>query len=324
MNYKFFIPIAPSTSTAGRVVAESTPYQPPDFWPTDLKKIQQIARLSRRCFALVTQIANNPAKYCRSHKISSYTFKFLKQSCPEEEAYNLLQKVIEGGEKKLTELNTAKTGKAKKDQKEQLEEALESSQDEADLQEDFGRLRVFDSCPILMEQSSSANKTGNIHRNFYGKAIRDNKDNAGAMSKATHAILKHYSSTPANPHHEDCPAGKDSWCSYNRDVATGETTHCPIQDPLPQGDEHFLAGCVKCLEQNNNECLHHVIWGMAPKEQFISQQEASLVVALGELVFNNGLETTFSKLMRMVNIQVQNSVIEGWNKIDEERISTSN
>ncbi len=31
---KFFIPIAPSTSTAGRAVAESTPYQPPDFWPT--------------------------------------------------------------------------------------------------------------------------------------------------------------------------------------------------------------------------------------------------------------------------------------------------
>lgn len=34
MNNKFFIPIAPSTSTGGRAVAESTPYQPPDFWPT--------------------------------------------------------------------------------------------------------------------------------------------------------------------------------------------------------------------------------------------------------------------------------------------------
>ncbi len=50
-------------------------------------------------------------------------------------------------------------------------------------------------------------------------------------------------------------------------------THCPRQDPLPQavmkaiqltsnrpGDEHFLAGCAKCLDQNNNECLHHIIW----------------------------------------------------------------
>lgn len=118
-------------------------------------------------------------------------------------------------------------------------------------------------------------------QNFYGKAIRDNKGNAAAMSKATHAIIKHYSSIPENPQHEDCPAGEDSWCSYNQDLATGQTTHLPMQDPLPQavvnviqptfdrlGDETFLAGCEECLDQNNNRSLHHVIWGMAPKEQF--------------------------------------------------------
>ena len=65
-------------------------------------------------------------------------------------------------------------------------------------------------------------------QNFYGKAIRDNKGDAKAMSKATHAILKHYASTPEQPRHEDCPMGKDSWCSHNRDKATGQTTHVPI------------------------------------------------------------------------------------------------
>lgn len=44
-------------------------------------------------------------------------------------------------------------------------------------------------------------------QNFFGKAIRDNKRNARAMSKATHAILKH-SSTPEQPRHEDCPWGR--------------------------------------------------------------------------------------------------------------------
>ena len=135
-------------------------------------------------------------------------------------------------------------------------------------------------------------------QNFYGKAIRDSKGNAAAMSKATHAILKHYSSTPENARHEDCPIGNESWCSYNRNLATGQTTHCPIQDPLPWavvnvikptfhrlGDKHFLDGCEKCLDQNNNESLHHVIWGMSPKEQFTPQQVASLAVALGVLVF---------------------------------------
>ena len=118
-------------------------------------------------------------------------------------------------------------------------------------------------------------------QNFYGKAIRDNKGDAKAMSKATHAILKHYASTPEQPRHEDCPMGKDSWCSHNRDKATGQTTHVPIQDPLPEAvvkvmqptfdrlwSEQFLVGCEKCLDQNNNESLHHVVWGMVPKEQY--------------------------------------------------------
>ena len=50
------------------------------------------------------------------------------------------------------------------------------------------------------------------------------------------------------------------------------------------GSEEFLVGCERCLDQNQNECLHHVIWAMAPKEQYTSQQEASLAVALSVLV----------------------------------------
>lgn len=51
-------------------------------------------------------------------------------------------------------------------------------------------------------------------QNFYGRAIRDNKGNAKEMSKATKAILQHYSSTVDRPRHDDCPAGPYSWCSY--------------------------------------------------------------------------------------------------------------
>lgn len=42
-------------------------------------------------------------------------------------------------------------------------------------------------------------------QSFYGQAIRENKGNSKAMSRAMHAILKHYSSTPEKPRHEDCP-----------------------------------------------------------------------------------------------------------------------
>ena len=42
-------------------------------------------------------------------------------------------------------------------------------------------------------------------QSFYGKTIRDYKGDSSGMSRATHAILKHYSSLLENPNHEDCP-----------------------------------------------------------------------------------------------------------------------
>ena len=64
-------------------------------------------------------------------------------------------------------------------------------------------------------------------QNFYGLAIKRNKGNPQAISAATMAILSHYKE---NPSHEDYPQGKDSWCSFNKDKATGENTYRPIKD----------------------------------------------------------------------------------------------
>lgn len=173
-------------------------------------------------------------------------------------------------------------------------------------------------------------------QNFYGKVIRDNKGDAAAMSKATHAILKHYSSTAKNPKHENCPQGSNSWCSYNRDKALKESTHVPIKDPLPPavvkviqpvfdrlGNKAFLVGSEKCLTQNTNESLHHVIWGMSPKEQYTSQHEAKLAVALGVMIFNNGIKSTMEKLMARLTLDVKPEMVSTWEEIDGHRIATS-
>ena len=72
------------------------------------------------------------------------------------------------------------------------------------------------------------------------------------------------------------------------------TLSCPIVEVVKPvfdrlGDADFLAGCEKCLTQNPNESLHHVIWGLAPKEQYTSPRETSLAVGLGCLLFNSGI-----------------------------------
>ena len=51
------------------------------------------------------------------------------------------------------------------------------------------------------------------------------------MSKATLAILCHYME---QANHKYCPKGKNSWYSFNRGEATGDNTHKPIKDLIPQ------------------------------------------------------------------------------------------
>ena len=93
---------------------------------------------------------------------------------------------------------------------------------------------------------------------FYGTALRTNKGNIKAMAKGTKAILKHYSDIPIKARHADCPQGKNSWCSYQKDKACKTKNHVPIKNPFTPaiveviqplfdrlGSEEFLVGCER-------------------------------------------------------------------------------
>lgn len=170
---------------------------------------------------------------------------------------------------------------------------------------------------------------------WYGQAIR-NKGDAKAMSKATHAIWKHCSSTLENPNHSDCPTGKSSWCSLQRDIANGIELHRPYKHPLTPaivdaiqpifeslGDERFLAGCEQCLTQNQNESLHHVIWSLAPKEQYNSPAEIDIATNLGVLLFNRGYASTYMKLFPKIGLVPPEEQVEAWKKLDKEQVNTA-
>ena len=78
------------------------------------------------------------------------------------------------------------------------------------------------------------------------------------------------------------------------------------------GDEHFLAGCKKCVTQNPNDSLHHVTWELAPKEQY--------TVGVGFLLFNSGLEVTYTQLLLKIGPSVSSLMINSWEDINEKRI----
>ena len=119
-------------------------------------------------------------------------------------------------------------------------------------------------------------------QNFYVQAICDNPVDPEAMSKYTWAILFHYSSTVENSKHDKCPPGEKSWCSYQRDIATKQSLHKPVKWPFTDAilavinplfqrlaGVEFLEGCKSCHTQNPNEAANHVIWSLAPKEQYV-------------------------------------------------------
>ena len=152
------------------------------------------------------------------------------------------------------------------------------------------------------------------------------------MSRATHAILKHYSSTLENPNHEDCPPGKNSWCSYNRDVASGTNYHQPIKNPLPSaavakiqplfdhlGSKEFLTSCEDGKTQNVNEFYHYVVWNLAPKEQLNSPLEIKLAVEIATLLFNSEMKSTHNSIFIDAGITVSENMLLQWEDIDNKR-----
>ena len=46
------------------------------------------------------------------------------------------------------------------------------------------------------------------------------------------AILNHCSSIVDQPKHDKCSKGENSWCPYQRDIATGQRTYKPAKWPL--------------------------------------------------------------------------------------------
>lgn len=134
---------------------------------------------------------------------------------------------------------------------------------------------------------------------WYGQALRKNKGDTNRMSTETKAILHHYSE---DADHTYCPNGINSWCKWKTDQETGDNTYTPVSNPLPAAvvqilkpvfdslsDPNLLQGCKNCLTQNQNESLHHVVWGYAPKDQYHSAHEVDLAISLGVSTFNTGI-----------------------------------
>ena len=137
-------------------------------------------------------------------------------------------------------------------------------------------------------------------QNYYGIAIRSNIGNLSGMKNGVLASLFHVASSKEHLYHSYCPEGENSWCNFNKDKVTGQSTHKhgpglpvsviakikPIYKDL--SSDELLNKCLHGKTQNHNECLNGMIWERLPKTRFCSLVQLELGVYDAIANFNIG------------------------------------
>lgn len=145
--------------------------------------------------------------------------------------------------------------------------------------------------------------------NYYRKAIKDNSPHIEKMKSAIFASLYHLISSNEKPQHKSCPSGNDSWCFYNRALASGQKMpdHNSMKNKLSEevlakilpvyqrlASNELLKRCTSGKTQNSNESVHSLIWKYCPKDTFVSRKRLELAVTYAVSQFNNGCEASLS------------------------------
>ena len=148
-------------------------------------------------------------------------------------------------------------------------------------------------------------------QNYYGLAIRKNKNNLTGMANDVKAGLYHLASTDENPQHHLCPMGKDSWCGWQKDAANKTELYKhkkglpkavvdavePIYDSL--ADPNLLSRCLDSYTQNPNESLNNLVWKRCPKKIYQGKKVVELCTASAVATYNDGLSSVARVLKRL-------------------------
>lgn len=169
---------------------------------------------------------------------------------------------------------------------------------------------------------------------YYGLAIRRNCESVIKMNDAIWATFLHYKSTNEDPQHDKCPAGADSWCEYQKALATtGVQDFEHKYEPFPNevikaiepiyqdlSKDELLQRCLGGFNQNNNESLNQLIWKISPKILSSSPTIIEIAANVAACTFNEGYIALLAFLQEM-KITVGPSAHLYVKKFDMTRIS---
>lgn len=198
------------------------------------------------------------------------------------------------------------------------------------LKKTMGNRKLADGKPIGGKGRLTNLKIDKIQQ-FYGNAIRGNKNDLVAMRAAVWAVYFHYSATNEEPTHNFC----GDWCPYKRAVANGTAKHFRHTSNLPKAVlEHvkpifkdlaatdLLKKCLEGYSQNANESINSVIWKFCPKKGNHGLVTVDIAVALAVATFNSGA-TAIGMVMKEMGLTVGKSALDFFASKDRARILNS-
>lgn len=148
---------------------------------------------------------------------------------------------------------------------------------------------------------------------YYGWALKSH-DDVDAMQRAVMATYYHVTSNDEVANHTFCPTGTNSWCRQNAADAKGEPAPkhprslpphvCEALLPIYQrlSDKKLLQRCQRGKTQNSNECLHSMIWALAPKDRHASLFTVEAAVAEAVMKFNAGNERSSAGILKELGL----------------------
>ena len=171
---------------------------------------------------------------------------------------------------------------------------------------------------------------------YYGLAVRAHTGNLRAMQNAVLATFDHAVSTDENPQHGRCPVGRDSWCFYQKALATGQQpgphrvnvrTHLsaevarhvkPVYARLAHDD--LLSRCLLGKTQNVNESLHSKVWTKCPKTNFVGLERVLSATCSSVAEFNCGVESSMRYLCEVMQVPSGAHLLSSAQKADRQRL----
>lgn len=160
------------------------------------------------------------------------------------------------------------------------------------------------------------------------------------MKKACLSGIHHATSTDANPNHEYCPKGKESYCFYNKTLANnkvpashkGMKVWCTLDAAEKEKVMHIyedltsdelLQKCLSGKTQNPNESIHQKVWNKLPKIKHHGLKSAEYSAAQTVVEHNLGYEYAMKHGRLEFGIETPSSVASGSRQRDTERIRHS-